>query len=790
MGFYLFYSFYKTNSHLCNRLSFFALSAISKRNRLFLKKNNRLKTSASCKLLEYKKSSGLKSLIILEDLILNQKIQRHTKSNIFLLIWTQLIYLISTVAVTKVHSEIKWCWNKESSKSKNTPSVTRFNAITTNSKAANISDTLINNKALASTLTSKSDSSMNASKSNSNMSAGTPNDTPNDTITLRPSMNRTLITLIQLPIVLIIFLFLCFSTKQTLAQYNFQDYCLAANVDRYLWITNSLQNYEKKPLNTRYQQAEEIFRKNREPLSMLRGPWENGLVPTLQAQKAAIEDAIEILYSPKIQNLNQARSFLKGQIPSGGSDYMKFTRLLIQSFNSDPDPDSKKLLEKRPISKILEEPQNPDFLRDIQNSAQITVVCSKLSFTNSLQCLKAVQEILKESRWSGANLLFPQIWLEAFEVKTFQDGLRLLALKQISRLEKEFHTPGSSRFGNIIDDAFAAFTEAKMPPSQIESYVWKTLALYGNGGHNTGSRTLFYDLSEKDMITTVSLSIIGTATSFLDFSQKIKGGPHYALPQTIQGHCLNPKPYHFWMNAFISYNLVQKGFSPEIAAISSFTLSKGYHLNRHLNNVASDIERVFNKKALHPTHQVIKMDLVLNAAGSLYGANQLKKDSNFSEALHELIEKTKSSRPLNSKQTALLRHNKIRLLNHWHYTFQPNFVFHLLRNNPEYTDLSQKIELIPQRENSFIESDPEVFTEIEDSECYEGSDNFDDSEISGDSNFHQNDQNDQNDQSDQSNQSNQSDQTSEKTEIYEDFQKSNSLDKSSDSLDEKKIPPT
>lgn len=450
------------------------------------------------------------------------------------------------------------------------------------------------------------------------------------------------------------------------------DSCLAANVDRYLWVTDTLGFAENKDLKTRLEMAEKAFTVKKKDPGLFDGPWANGIVPTLGAQKVAFQNAIDTLYSPNIKNLKEVKSFLRKERSSGGSEYFSIVRALIKGFNSSGE-EANSLLAARPVTKILEESQDEDFLRAVQNSAGIVTTCAKMSLIDSIQCSKAVSLVLRESRWSGANILFPKIWLEAFKSKVFQEGLRKLALKQIDRIENK-------AAGNITSDAVAAFIAAGAKSDQAEDYTWKTLALYGNGGHNTGIRALLYDLSEQDMATAVSLSIIGVATTLLDFEQILNGKSHYALPKETVGSCLSPKPYHFWMNAFISRYLIQNGFSPSISAMASFTVSKGYHLNRQMNNVGSGVEKLFTKSASHPTSRVIKLDLTLNASGALYGSGLLRSDLNFSNGLQALMDKTRAFAGLPPAQAAEVSRNKLEAFNLWHEVFQPDFIFEYFKN--------------------------------------------------------------------------------------------------------------
>lgn len=450
------------------------------------------------------------------------------------------------------------------------------------------------------------------------------------------------------------------------------DSCLSANVDRYLWVTDTLGFAENKDLKTRLEMAEKVFAVKKKEPGLLDGPWANGLVATLGAQKVAFQNAIDALRSPNIKNLKEVKSFLRKERPSGGSAYFPLMRALIKGFNSSGE-EAKIILGARPVTKILEESQDEDFLREVQNSAGIVATCAKMSLIDSIQCSKAVSLVLRESRWSGANILFPTIWLEAFKSEVFQEGLRKLALRQIDRIENK-------AAGNITTDAVAAFIEAGAKSDQAEDYTWKTLALYGNGGHNTGIRALLYDLSEQDMVTAVSLSIIGAATTLLDFEQRLSGKSHYALPKETVGSCLSPKPYHFWMNAFISRYLIQSGFSPSISAMASFTVSKGYHLNRRMNNVGSGVEKVFTKSASHPTSRVIKMDLTLNASGALYGSGLLRRDLNFSNGLDVLMDRTKAFAGLSPGQAMEVSGNKLKTFNLWHEVFQPDFIFDYFKN--------------------------------------------------------------------------------------------------------------
>lgn len=272
--------------------------------------------------------------------------------------------------------------------------------------------------------------------------------------------------------------------------------------------------------------------------------------------------------------------------------------------------------EKLTFETALNNDEEEGYLEQIKDQAMVLGACASVSPMNSLSCQSAVNDIIALIQYNR-NLILPSVWERVLTSPTYKEGLRLAALKLIQKT-REIPT----KRANVFDDIKSSFIETGLGAGQAEDAAWDVLAVYSNGGHNAISRTMMLAWPSGFASSAVSVAMISSALTLLDFKQHERGLGHYAYPSGVSGSCLNPKPYHFWLSAYLARHLKKKGYSSEVSAIASFVSAKGYQVNRVL--VASDewgaLKKLFVKDVFHPTNQVIRMDLTLASAGAVYGA--------------------------------------------------------------------------------------------------------------------------------------------------------------------------
>lgn len=393
------------------------------------------------------------------------------------------------------------------------------------------------------------------------------------------------------------------------------DKCLSHQLDRYIWVRGKDAEWKDKTFKERYQTALGIYRRQSQDgkfKTIFNGPWDRALVPVQEAQRDAIFDAVF--------TVDTTGSLLKGIEYDRDGSIVRLSALelylrqnishklpnMIRTFAAGFGAKTKKLDE------LLKPTQDESYLARIKNTAAITAACSQLSLFQAPACVSATQALLTELNYN-ANMILPKIWIDFIRNEKLREGVRQSALLMLNRIKNK-------QPGRFFDDLYKGFQLAGLTPNDAREASWRLLALYGNGGANTGYRILAFDLPIETEVLAVGLSFIGTAVSYLDFQQRISGGQQYAFPAEVSGSCLTPKSYHFWLNAYLSRWLVKRGYSIEVAQMATFILDKGYQVNRDINNAGGGIEKLLSKTTDHPTNEVIRVDLVLAAAGGVYGS--------------------------------------------------------------------------------------------------------------------------------------------------------------------------
>lgn len=450
------------------------------------------------------------------------------------------------------------------------------------------------------------------------------------------------------------------------------DKCLSHHLDRYIWVHGKDTEWLGQSFSNRYRTTFRLYQQQSQRgngfQTALNGPWDRALVPTLEAQRDAILDSL--------LTVDTTGSLLKGidYDKAGNIRQLDALEFYLRQNVSRKLPNMIQAVVKafggktKNLDELLTVPPDKDYTNRIESAAAITAACAQLSLSHVSSCVSATNALVDEANYR-ANMILPNIWNEFIRTKRLRDGVRQSALIMLGRIKSQ--TPGL-----FFDDLVRGFHLAGFPSDEARDAAWRLLALYGNGGANTGYRILAFDLPPDAEVLGVSLSLIGTAVTYLDFQQRMVGGRHYALPPELSGSCLTPKPYHFWLNAYFSRWLVRRGYSAEVAQYATFIVDKGYQVNRDVNNAGGGIEKLLSKPTDHPSNEVIRIDLNLAAAGAVYGSlveRQPLKPFSLEEGLIRIQSVRSDTAQLS--QRSILDHlvsDRISLIKTWEQLYQPN----------------------------------------------------------------------------------------------------------------------
>lgn len=437
--------------------------------------------------------------------------------------------------------------------------------------------------------------------------------------------------------------------------------------NRYLWVKGADHSILDKTLAEKYKITHDYYIKDAEKgfNTLMNGPWDRALVPLKVAQLDAITDSILMIDS--------SNEFLREENNKIALNWTAIKGFLNSSTNRklhSPLKDAAKQFnsEIKSFDDFFAEPQEDSYISLIKNTTAISAACAQLSLLKAPSCVRATSELLEELSYRG-NMILPKIWSEFFKNEKLSAGTVHAAIKMIERIE-------SKNPGYILSDLSSSFEKAGLSQQEALEAAWKVMALYGNGGANTGYRLALFDLPENTSKLAIALSIIGTSVSYLDYSQRFSGLKHYAFPGEVKDSCIMPKPYHFWLNAYLARWLVKRGYSSEVAQMATFIAAKGYQVNRDLNNAGGGLNKILSKPNMHPTNQVVRLDLALSASGAVYGSLQEKgsvKSFSINQGITKLVSVAGNPEALSEGVLQqLMGSDRIRLLYLWDQLFQPN----------------------------------------------------------------------------------------------------------------------
>jgi hypothetical protein len=376
-------------------------------------------------------------------------------------------------------------------------------------------------------------------------------------------------------------------------------------------------------------------------------PWSFSLVPTANS----------------LRRLNEKSNSLKFSLTQSSPPNSEKLKEILQKF-------------RRGLSKESEG------YRKNASSFQMGVLCAELASKTSQECVRGAQVILETMipRGSGMQISNVPAWEKVIGTDAYQTGLKMAGLKVLERLAGALPSEA-----NIYDDIRLSFLDSGLSSEDSIEATYQTLAVIASGGANVGLR--MQHLGIFDNTTGYALTAMSLAMNELDYIKHKNGQPLYSYPAQVKATCLYSKPYHFWMSAAISRELVKNHrIDPASAAAAAFTAQKGYQMSRDLTGGSStnggmdssgggggSVSAVFKKPAFDPVHEVIRMDLAFSAVGAQMGSESVYMSSSnldVDKALRILIAKASALNPSQWTSSGIVGQYK-----NWNQLFEPNKAF-------------------------------------------------------------------------------------------------------------------
>ncbi len=237
------------------------------------------------------------------------------------------------------------------------------------------------------------------------------------------------------------------------------------------------------------------------------------------------------------------------------------------------------------------------------------------------------------------------------------EGLRRAAIKMLEQQKRKID--GTS---NLFDDLKNSFMEAGLSKIEAESKTWDTLGALAATGPNFAKRWSRHSspfFGQKMNLKNIDdnpnaflLQTIAEAIPKLDSQKATEHQGHiYSLPSGVSFECDIGKTYHFWMTAYLSRQLTSQGSSPDAAASATYISNLGYQLRREA--FAGKELKVNEMERFGAIENGIRMDLVLAASGSKFGAATAKNQT-YTVALGEKLRESMKATPIETTPMSML----------------------------------------------------------------------------------------------------------------------------------------
>lgn len=286
-------------------------------------------------------------------------------------------------------------------------------------------------------------------------------------------------------------------------------------------------------------------------------------------------------------------------------------------------------------------------LKTIHNPLVRIGLCAEITPFKSIDCGNGLLKIV--DRFQVNQVSMPGVYKEVLSNKKYEKGLRLAAQLIMKKVGHKGINPG-----HLFDDIKSSFIKSGLTSKEADEYTWNTIGVISTAGPNLVERVSRFNGEKYSDISKVAISAIANAMPVLDRRTYLSGHP-YSLPQEITTTCDSGKPYHFWMTAYFSRQLVGEGHSPEAAAAAAYIAAKGYQMKAE--HESRNPSEVFEKNALSDTATGIRVDLSYNGGGAWFGAKY--KDSgptrtNLDGAIKKSISSAENIPPLSTSVSSTL----------------------------------------------------------------------------------------------------------------------------------------
>jgi hypothetical protein len=305
---------------------------------------------------------------------------------------------------------------------------------------------------------------------------------------------------------------------------------------------------------------------------------------------------------------------------SVASEYLKSWKIetpvyqTLEGLESSPlaYPASSKKFTEDSINKYFNG-QN-EFEEMVGKSASL--ICLKYSSSGCAKAVKAATAMMNSHIAGNSYVSTPELIRKLFTEEIYAKAMIPVAKivwKRAHALTGEYQTTHSD-FSTILDLLLMEFKKLGLSDEEAFDRTMDIMGLYATRGASV--QVLSYFVNDGNYQAFFAMEIISAGISLLEF-ERPKTENNFGLPRGIKSSCLYGNIYHFWMSAYLSYELKKQGFKVKTAFSAAHILSAGYQMFVYTIN-RSPIA-FLNAETNSPMKQQMRTTVIIDDAGALWG---------------------------------------------------------------------------------------------------------------------------------------------------------------------------
>lgn len=256
-------------------------------------------------------------------------------------------------------------------------------------------------------------------------------------------------------------------------------------------------------------------------------------------------------------------------------------------------------------------------------SAEKIALCMLYAPAKAGECAKALEEILgvmSPKQYSVGRSQFEVSRADLIEEIVFSDTSYHKAAHDIARELVTYVDSGETPADDFVTLVKRSFEKVTNDRAMADDKAWKFIGAYSVLGAEMGNN--FRRFAPEASTLNYSCYVMASALQVLD-ARMHGSGRLFTVPVGIKSNIDTGKPYHLLMSAFLTRELLKKGYSETAATTSTWLAQVGYQMLSKTRG--REPVRAFMVSRVDYANLKIRFDLVNAASGIRYGVASAKK---------------------------------------------------------------------------------------------------------------------------------------------------------------------